>query len=107
MNSREWAAEKERKKLERDMRKFQRSMSTPILRGEVLQLGEAQLEHIASLALAVEVLEALLIEHKLLKEDELIDRMKAMALEKRKQAEAARVQQEPQDSNVVLTDKGE
>jgi hypothetical protein len=99
----EWQRDKERKRLERDMRRFERSMATPILRGEALSLGEMQLEHIASLALALETLETLLVERGTLKDGELMERMKVLAAAKREQAEAQVSAAEAQpDSNLII-----
>lgn len=87
--SEDWKKEKESKKLERDMKSFQRRMSAPILRGEVFNMGELQLQHIASLALAIEALERILVERGVLVGDELLDRMHMISHEKAEIAQAA------------------
>jgi hypothetical protein len=89
MNSDEWRKEKEKKRQERDMARFQLRMATPVARGEVYQLGETQLQHIASLALAIEALEDILVAHGILRPDELLDKMKALAEKKAEQIAAA------------------
>lgn len=88
--SEDWKKERDAKKLERDMKSFQRRMATPVMRGEVYNMGELQLQHIASLALAVEALENILIERGLLLDDELMDRMQMLAHEKQQIAEASK-----------------
>jgi hypothetical protein len=89
MNSDEWRKEKEKKRQERDMARFQLRMSTPAARGEVYQLGETQFQHIASLALAIEALEDIFIARGVLKPDELLAKMKALAEKKAEQAATA------------------
>jgi hypothetical protein len=84
-----WNEEKQQKRAERDAKQFMRRMAGPIARGEVAQFGEAQALHIASLALAIEALEQLLVQRDILKADELMDLMKALASHKSEQALAA------------------
>lgn len=88
-----WAKDKERKRLERDMLQFNRRMAAPIARGEVFQFGEVQLQHLASLALAIEALEDILVGSGVLEPDELMDRMKFLAEQKAAVAEAAQATQ--------------
>lgn len=95
----EWRKDRERKRLERDMKQFQRAMSTPIARGEVLSLGEAQLQHIASIALAIEALEDILIGAGLLHPDQLLDTMQIMAKAK---AEQMKEQAEAQQASSII-----
>ena len=97
----EWQKDKERKKLERDLKQFQQRMSTPIARGEVFQMGEMQVQHIASLALAIEALEAIFIERGTLKEDELMNRMKQLAEQKQEQVDAAAAAAAPGQQNLI------
>lgn len=95
----DWTKEKERKRLERDVSQFQRRMSQPIARGEVMQFGELQIQHLASLALAIEALEDILVGRGVLEQDELMDTMKLMATHKAEQVAAAQaVATEPQSS---------
>ena len=89
MSSPSWNEEKQQKRAERDAKQFIRRMAQPIARGEVAQFGEAQALHIASLALAIEALEQLLVQRDILKADELMDLMKALASQKSEQAIAA------------------
>ena len=89
MSSPSWNEEKQQKRAERDAKQFMRRMAGPIARGEVAQFGEAQALHIASLALAIEALEQLLVQRDILKADELMDLMKALASQKSEQALAA------------------
>ena len=89
MSSSTWNEEKQQKRAERDAKQFMRRMAGPIARGEVAQFGEAQALHIASLALAIEALEQLLVQRDILKADELMDLMKALASQKSEQALAA------------------
>ena len=84
-----WQEERDRKRVERDMRKFARRMQTPVARGEVFQLGELQAQHIASLALALEALEDILVGRGVLDTEELMDTMKLMAERKAEVAVAA------------------
>jgi hypothetical protein len=85
----DWRTEKEQKRAERETARFQRYLVSPVLRGEVLKLGEEHLEHIASLALAVEALEDILIAQNILRPDELLTKMKALAEKKAEQTAAA------------------
>ena len=89
MSSASWNEEKQQKRAERDAKQFMRRMAGPIARGEVAQFGEAQALHIASLALAIEALEQLLVHRDILKADELMELMKALASQKSEQALAA------------------
>lgn len=89
MSSEQWQRDKEQKRLERDAKQFMRRMAGPIARGEVAQFGEAQAMHIASLALAIEALELLLVQRDILKADELMELMKSLSEQKREQAAAA------------------
>lgn len=97
-----WDKEKAQKRLARDVAQFQRRMSAPIARGEVFSLGEVQMQHLASLALAVEALEDLLVGRGLLDRDELMDCMELMAQQKREQAEAAQAAAQ-QPSNLIAS----
>jgi hypothetical protein len=85
----DYQLEKARKRMERDAKQFQRRMCSPVARGEVFQLGEVQMQHLASLALAVEALEDILIGKGVLEPDELMDTMRLMAEAKREVAAAA------------------
>lgn len=89
MSNERWQQEKEQKRMERDARQFMRRMAGPIARGEMVQFGEVQALHIASLALAIEALESLLISKDVLKADELMDLMKSLSAQKAEQAAAA------------------
>lgn len=84
----DWHKEKERKRAERENVRIQRHMASPVLRAEVFQLGEEHLQHIASLALAIEALEDILIAKKLLVPSELIDKMKVLAEKKAEEVQA-------------------
>jgi hypothetical protein len=84
-----WAANKLRTKQEREQRQFARHMASPIARGEVAQFGELQLQHIASLALAMEALDTLLVEKGLFADNEIMERMGKLANEKAEIAAAA------------------
>jgi hypothetical protein len=95
----EWQREKQEKQAERQAKQFMRRMAGPIARGEVAQFGEAQAMHIASLALAIEALEQLLVKRDVLKADELMDLMKSLASQKQEQALAA--QAASQQSNLI------
>lgn len=85
----DWRKEREQKRTERDMRQFARRMASPVARQELFQLGEAQAMHVASLALALEALEDLLVGRGLLDPDELMDCMELLARRKAEQAAAA------------------
>lgn len=89
MTPEQYKAEKEAKQLEREVRRQMRAMATPVLRGEVATLAEGIANNVASLALAVEVLEQLLIEAKVLEPDVLMARMRLAAEAKKEQALAA------------------
>jgi len=96
----DWKADRDRKRIERDAKQFMRRMQTPVARGEVFQLGEVQMQHLASVALAIEALEDLLVGRGVLEPDELMTTMRVMALAKREVAEAAQAAaQEP--SNLI------
>jgi hypothetical protein len=77
-----WATDKLRAKAEREQRQFARAMASPIARGEVAQLGKLHLHHIASLALAMEAIDTLLVEKGLFADNEIMDRMKVLATKK-------------------------
>jgi imidazolonepropionase-like amidohydrolase len=77
-----WAADKLRAKAEREQRQLARTMASPVARGEVARLGEIQLQHIASLALAIEALDVLLVEKGLFADNEIMDRMRQLAEQK-------------------------
>lgn len=83
-----WAAEKLKQRAEREQRQFARAMASPVTRAEQAQAQEMQLNHIASLALAMETLEAILIERGMLSKDELMGRMEELAKLKLEQVEA-------------------
>ena len=85
----DWNKDRERKRQERDAKQFVRRMSTPVMRGEVVQLGEAQMLNLASLALAMEALEDILVGAGILDRDELMDTMHVLAQRKLEQAQAA------------------
>jgi hypothetical protein len=97
----DWRKDKERKRLARDVAQFQQRMSAPIARGEVFQFGEVQLQHIASLALAIEALEDLLVGSGVLDRDELMDCMQLLAARKAEQAAAAQAVQGQQSSLIA------
>lgn len=84
-----WAEDKLKARAEREQRQFARSMAAPIARGEVAHFGEIQLQHIASLALAMEALDTLLVEKGVLADNEIMDRMKTLATQKADIATAA------------------
>lgn len=87
----QWKADRDAKRAERESRQFARRMAGPVARGEVAQFGELQLQHIASLSLAIEALEDILIGAGVLEPDELLDTMKLMAQQKSEVALAAQV----------------
>lgn len=66
-----------------------RRMQSPIARGEVFQFGELQLQHLASLALAIEALEDILVGTGVLDAEELMDTMKLIAARKAEVTAAA------------------
>jgi hypothetical protein len=82
MRSDQWKADRDQKRAEREARQFARRMASPVARGEVAQYGELQLQHIASLALAIEALEDLLVGAGVLDIDELLDTMKLISAHK-------------------------
>ena len=98
----DWKRDRDAKRLQRDVVQFQRRMSSPIARGEVFHLGEVQMQHLASLALAMEALEDLLVGAGVLDRDELMDTMELMAERKREQVEAAQAAAE-QKSNLIAS----
>lgn len=93
----DWKKDRDAKRLQRDVVQFQRRMSSPIARGEVFQLGETQMMHLASLALAIEAMEDTLVGLGILDPDELMECMEAIAKRKAEQAAAAQA-----SSNVVI-----
>lgn len=83
-----WEEDKRQKRLERDIKKLNRVMAAPPSRSEVLS-GENELRmNIASTAIAVEALELLLVERGILKDNEVLDKMKVLMEEKKMQAQA-------------------
>lgn len=100
MANEQWQRDKEQKRTEREAKQFMRRMAGPIARGEMVQFGEVQAMHIASLALALEALEQLLIERNVLKTDELMELMKALADKKQEQA-AAEYAAKTQGTNLI------
>lgn len=97
----DWQREKERKRMQRDVVQFQRRMASPVARGEVYQLGETQMMHLASLALAMEALEDILVGAGVLDRDELMDCMELIAKRKAEQATAEQAVAQ-QTSNIVI-----
>jgi hypothetical protein len=85
----DWAKDRDAKRMARDVAQFQRKMSTPVARGEVYQLGELQMQHLASLALALEALEDILVGAGVLEHEQLMDCMKLLAARKAEQVAAA------------------
>ena len=79
--------EKAAKRQQRDMKKLQRAMATPVMRGEVVAIGEAQAQHIISIAIAVEALENILVQAGILYDGELMERAKEVAALKHEQAQ--------------------
>lgn len=78
----DWNADRDRKRAEREAKQFARRMASPVARSEVFQFGELQLQHLASLALAIEALEDILVGQGLLEPDELMSAMKTLAQQK-------------------------
>ena len=89
--SAQWKADRDQRRAEREQKQFARRMAGPVARGEVAQFGELQLQHIASLALAIEALEDVLIGNGLLEPDELLGTMKLLAQQKSEVALASQV----------------
>jgi len=89
----DWQRDRDAKRMARDVAQFQRRMSTPVARGEVYQLGETQLQHLASLALAIEALEDILVGSGVLEQEQLMDCMKLLAARKAEQIAAAQATQ--------------
>lgn len=84
-----YATERAAKRAERARREQIRMLASPVSRGELSAVEQEQFNHIASLALAMEVLEEILVARHILKPDELMARMKELAEQKMEQAEAA------------------
>lgn len=95
----DWKTERDAKRHERAIKQQLRAAAAPITRGEVVNLGFAYEEQIASLALGLEALDTMLVEKGILKDDELLTRMKSLAKEKAAQAEA---QKAAPDSKLVV-----
>ena len=89
-----WKEEKEQKRQERELKRHMRVMATPVSRGESLNVMMGLQEQVVSLALAVEALDTLLVEKGVLKDNEVLDRMKVIAAAKQQQMEAASVESE-------------
>lgn len=85
----DWTKERDANRAARAAKSFARRMQSPVPRGEVFQLGEAQMQHLASLALAIEALEDILVGRGVLDRDELMDTMYTMAAAKADIAVAA------------------
>lgn len=98
----DWDRDKARKRLERDTAQFMRRMQSPVARGEVYQLGEVQMQHLASLALAMEALEDILVGAGVLDRDELMDCMAILAERKAEQVKAAQAAAQ-QPSNLIAS----
>ena len=82
-----YQSEKDAKRAERDMKRLQRAMATPVTRGEVISIGEAQANHVMSIAIGIEALENVLVEAGILYDGELMERAKALAALKHEQAQ--------------------
>lgn len=84
-----YATERATKRAERARREQLRVLASPVSHAEMSAVEQAQFNHIASLALAMEVLEEILVDKHILKPDQLMARMKELAEQKMEQAEAA------------------
>jgi hypothetical protein len=82
-----YQTDRDAKKVERDTKRFQRAMATPVSRGEVIAIGEAQANHVMSIAIGIEALENVLVEAGILYDGELMERAKALAALKHEQAQ--------------------
>lgn len=84
-----YAEDKQAKRAEREMKRIQRAMATPVTRGETYSLGEATANHIMSIAIALEALEQALVDAGVLNENELMERATVLAQAKRDAAQVA------------------
>lgn len=84
-----WAESRLKVRAEREQRQFARAMASPVARAELASVQEMQLNHIASLALAMESLEELLVAKGILEADQLMAHMEVVAKRKMEQVEAA------------------
>ena len=92
----EWQADKERKRVERQQRQFDRAMASPPPRAEIFSQTSQLFNQVSSVALAIESLESLLISKGVLKDNELMEAIEALVRAKSEQVQAADcVSQEP------------
>ena len=97
-----WQEERDKKRHERDIKRHLRAMSTPVSRGETINVTLGLEQQLASLALAMEALDTLLIAKGVLIDNELLDKMKSLANEKKAAVEAEAVATEPKDSTIIV-----
>lgn len=90
-----WKEERERAKVEREQRRMERILASPISRGESVQRDSQVQASLVSTALALESLELLLVSKGILKEDELMDRLSVLVKERAQQARAADAVEQP------------
>lgn len=90
-----WKLDRERARAEREARKLERIMSSPLTRGEsAAQASEIQAS-LVSTALALESLELLLVAKGILQPDELMARLAELVRERATQARAADAVEQP------------
>jgi hypothetical protein len=87
-----WDEEKAAKRAARQQKQLERAMASPISIGQSLSQNNQLLENLASVAIAVEAMESLLVEKEILGDNAVLDRMKALMEAKKAQIEAEQAQ---------------
>jgi len=96
-----WEQEKAAKRQARRQKAMERVLASPISIGQSLQHNTELLQNVASIAVAVEALESLLVEKGILLDNAVLDRMKVLMEAKKAQVEAERAQTE--SKSVIIT----
>lgn len=106
MGSTQWNAERDAKRQERANKQLQRAMLAPIPRAEMYQRTDQLLQNVSSVAFALEALDLLLVEKGILKENELLDKIKALVESKAAQvaaeSEAAQAVAAAEPSRIII-----
>jgi hypothetical protein len=88
-----WEEEKQAKRAARRQAQMQRVLASPVSLGESLNQNTQLLQNVASVAIAVEALESLLIEKQILTDNAVLDRMEVLIATKKAQMEAESAQE--------------
>jgi hypothetical protein len=87
-----WEQEKEAKRAARRQKAMERVLASPMSIGDSLNQTNQLLENVASVAVAIEAVESLLVEKGILGDDAVLGRMRALMEAKKAQMEAESTQ---------------